>query len=86
MEQELVKVERANVVLRVPKDAVSRYMDQGFNVVDNDGNVIQASVPRDLGTLQLAYVQHTEKIKQLEAEIESLKASKRTSNRKKKED
>ena len=82
MNQELVKVERGHVVLRVPKYDVQRYIDQGYNEVDADGNIIQASVPRDLGTLQKAYVDHLAKIKELEDELEQLKKVKRQQKRK----
>lgn len=74
MEQKLVHVERGNVVLKVPEDAVQHYMDQGYSVVDNKGNVIKASIPRDLGTLQKAFVEKSAEIEQLKAEIEQLKA------------
>lgn len=86
MEQKLVQVERANVILRVPEDDVQRFVGQGYNVIDDAGNVIQASVPKDLGTLQKAYVEQVQEIKKLKAEIENLKTVKRTSGRKKKED
>lgn len=86
MEQKLVQVERGNVILRVPEDDVQRFVGQGYNVIDDAGNVIQATVPKDLGTLQKAYVEQVQEIKKLKAEIENLKTVKRTSGRKKKED
>jgi len=74
MAQKLLRVERGNVVLRVPDYDVQRFIDQGYNLVDEKGNVIQASVPRDLGTLQKMYTEHIEEIKQLKAEIEELQS------------
>lgn len=71
--RKLVSVERGNVVLQVPEDDVQRYLDQGYNLIDEHGNVIQASVPRDLGTLQKAYVDHINEIESLKSEIETLK-------------
>ncbi len=93
MERKLVQVERGNVVLQVPEFDVQRFIDQGYNLTDGHGNIIQASVPRDLGTLQKLYLEHTKKIRtledtiqQLNDQIEALKTQKRSSNRKKKED
>lgn len=76
MVQKLLRVERGNVVLRVPDYDVQRFIDQGYNLVDEKGNIIQASVPRDLGTLQKLYTEHVEEIKRLKAELEELKSSK----------
>lgn len=80
---EIVQVERGNTVLRISKDDVQRYLDQGYNLIDSNGNVLKASVPRDLGTLQKAYVDHTNKIKELEEEIAKLKSTSSTGRKKK---
>lgn len=75
-DRKTVTVQRANAILQVPEEWVDRYIDQGYNVIDEYGNVIQASIPKDLGTLQKAYVEHTQKIKELEETIEQLTAKK----------
>ena len=49
MEQKLVQVERGNVVLRVPDYDVQRYIDQGYNLIDDKGNVYIWSSQEDLG-------------------------------------
>jgi hypothetical protein len=84
MEQKLVQVERGNVILRVPEYDVQRYIDQGYDLLDDSGKVIRASVPKDLGTLQLAYIQHEKKIAELEKELALEKSKKRPSSRNKK--
>lgn len=68
-----VQVRRANVYLRVPQDEVSRYIAKGYDVVDDKGNVLKASVPNDLGTLQKAFLDKNAEIKSLKAEIGALK-------------
>ena len=73
MERKLVQIERGNVVLRVPEENVQRYIDQGYSLVDANGNVIKQSIPNDVGTLQRAFVEHTKQIEKLQAEIKSLK-------------
>lgn len=75
-ENKLVTVQRANVVLQISEALVDRYVDQGYNVIDANGNVIKASIPRDLGTLQKAYVDHLQEIEALKKEIEQLKQKK----------
>ena len=75
-ERKTVTVQRANVVLRVPEEWLDRYVDQGYDVIDESGNVIQASIPRDLGTLQKAYIEHTQEIEELKRTIDELKQKK----------
>ena len=75
-DNKLVTVQRANVVLQISEALVDRYVDQGYNVIDANGNVIKASIPRDLGTLQKAYVNHLREIDALKKEIEQLKQKK----------
>ena len=76
MERKLVQVERGNVVLQVPEYDVQRFLDQGYNLIDDSGNIIQASVPRDLGTLQKLYVEQSQEIERLKEEIQKLKTAK----------
>ena len=73
MERKLVEVERGNVVLEIPEDYVQRYIDRGFNLLDKNGKVIKASIPNDIGTLQKAFVEHIEEIKELRAKLAQLK-------------
>ena len=70
---ERVMVQRANVVLQVSPQQLDYYMSQGYDVIDEKGNVIQASVPRDLGTLQKAFVEHEAEIEDLKNQIADLK-------------
>ena len=74
MSTKTLTVQRANVVLDIPEYQLDYYMNQGYNQIDEYGNVIKASVPTSVGTLQKAYVEHIKKIEDLESEIESLQA------------
>lgn len=67
-------VERGNVVQKVKDSEIDRYLDMGYNVIDENGKVIKACIPTDLGALRAAYISHTETIKRQQAEIEELKA------------
>lgn len=67
-------VKRANVVLEVKDDSVPYYLNLGYDVIDNNGNVVQKAIPNDLGTLRKCYVEAKEKIEKLEARIAELEA------------
>lgn len=67
-------VKRANVVLEVKDDSVPYYLNLGYDVIDNNGNVVQKAIPNDLGTLRKFYVEAKEKIEKLEARIAELEA------------
>lgn len=67
-----VLVQRANVILEIPDYQTEHYLTQGYNVIDNYGNIIKESVPNNLGTLQQKYVEHTAIIDTLNKQIEEL--------------
>lgn len=85
MDRKLVEVERGNVVLKIPEQEIERYLDQGYNLIDENGNVIKASLPRDVGSLQLAYIQHEKEIAELKAELEKYKKRASSKNKKREE-
>ena len=70
----MVRVERGNVVLHIEDDLVDHYLLLGYNVIDEEGRIIKASLPTNLGTLQAAFVENKIKIQDLETEIKKLKA------------
>ena len=78
-----VRVKRGGSFLTIPKDAVSRYLSKGFDIVDSNGEIITPSVPNDVVTLQAAFNKHVAEIAQLKAEIEALKAEKEPAEEKK---
>lgn len=67
-------VERANVVLQVTENEVEKYLNKGFNLVDEAGHILKECMPNDIGTLRKAYSDHIAQIKALESENASLKA------------
>ena len=83
---ERVTIQRANVVLQVSPQQVDYYLSQGYNVINEQGEVIQASVPRDLGTLQKAFVENANIIESLHAEVADLKKKLKKATSKKKDD
>lgn len=69
----MVTVERGNVVLTIKESEIDRYIDLGYNLVGEHGEVIREAVPTDLGALRKAFIEHTKTIKALEQEIATLK-------------
>lgn len=74
MPEKTITVKRANTILDISNSQLDYYLNQGYDVIDEMGRVIQASVPTDVGTLQKAYLDHTNEIEAMSAEIEKLKA------------
>lgn len=72
MDEQKVKIERGNVVLRIDPRDVKHYLKLGYNVVDEQGNILQEAIPTDTGTLQRAFVDHKKRISELEETIAAL--------------
>lgn len=65
----MARVQRANVILQVADHEVARYMSMGYNLIDSGGAVLKEAIPNNLGVLQAAYLEHTARIKELEAQL-----------------
>lgn len=70
-----VRMRRGGSYLHVPQGSVERYISKGYDVVDEDGNVIRDGAPNDVHALKTAYDKALEKIKELEDEVAKLKAT-----------
>lgn len=84
----MARVERGNVVLQVKDYEVQHYLNLGYNLTDETGNILKKSIPTNLGELQVAYLEHTKKIAELEDTIAKLTAqlsAKKTTAKKAKE-
>lgn len=84
----MARVERGNVVLQVKDYEVQHYLNLGYNLTDEAGNILKKSIPTNIGELQTAYLEHTKKIAELEDTIAKLTAqlsAKKTTAKKAKE-
>lgn len=80
---------RGNRYVEVPEHSVSYYMDKGYEVVDESGNVLQASMPIDKNALQKLVKDLRKENEELKAELKELKKPKKApaeKTAKKKED
>lgn len=65
---------KANKILRISEDAIDRYMAQGYNITDEQGNLVKKGTPRDVNQLSAEYKKQEEELKSLSAENAMLKA------------
>ena len=70
----MVTVKKANVVLNIEDEEIDKYCEKGFSVLDQNGNVIKAGAPKDIGALQKLVQDKDIEIAELKQEIERLKA------------
>lgn len=77
----MATVEKGNVVLDIKDSEIERYLDAGFNVINDKGEIIQECIPSDIGTLRKAFIEHKARIKELEDEIAKSKAKKSSSSK-----
>ena len=66
------KVRRGNVSLRVTKQEADKYFDMGYSVYTLDGKLVKQAVPKDIPTLQKAFLDDKARIEKLEAKIAEL--------------
>lgn len=78
----MAKVIRGNVVLHVDERDVQRYVDLGYNCIDDDGNILIEAVPSDIGALRTKYMEYKQKCAELEAEVGRLTAELKKSKKK----
>lgn len=78
----MARIRRANVLLDVKDDEVGYYLNLGYDLLDDKGQVMQSAIPNDLHTLQKHYVDSNKKIAELETAIANLKAELASANTK----
>lgn len=72
----MAKIQRYNVVLTVKDSEVDYYLNLGYNLLDDKGEVVKAALPTDVRTLQNELAKAKAKIADLENTIKTLKAPK----------
>lgn len=73
MSEQTVTVRRGGSYLTIDANAIERYLAKGYDVVDNNGNVVTECVPSDIVTLQKAFIDKSTEIKRLSDENKALK-------------
>lgn len=70
----MMYAKKGNRIRQVAQHEVEKYLSLGYDIVDANCNMIQASVPTDVFTLQKSYSEHIRTIEMLESENALLKA------------
>lgn len=65
-------VQRANVVLEVSDDAVERMLDMGYNLINENGTLIQRSTAKDYASLSVLYQEALNENAELREQIKKL--------------
>ena len=65
---------KANKVLRITEDSIDRYISQGYNISDEQGNLVKKGTLHDVNQLSAEYRKQEEEIKSLKAENANLVA------------
>lgn len=69
----MARIQRYNTVLDVEDSEVEYYLNLGYSLLDNKGNVVQKAMSNDVHTLQKELTDANNTITSLKAEIDALK-------------
>lgn len=72
--EKIIKVRKANKIISVNENEVDRYLAIGYDIIDNKGNVVQATVPHDPNILRKAFIENEATINSLKQRISTLEA------------
>jgi len=68
----MVYATRGNRMVQIDESRIQSYVEQGYNIVGNRGEVLQSAVPTDINVLKQSYAQHVKEIEALKAKVASL--------------
>ena len=69
----MLTVQRGNVVLDIDEQDKDYYVGIGYNVIDAKGNIIEKSLPKDVGLLTKLYIESQAEIDKYKKQIDDLK-------------
>ena len=71
----MIYAQKGNQVSRIEEYQVNTLLEQGFNIIDENGKVLHEAVPTDPKLLKKYYLEFKTRIAELEKEVETLKKS-----------
>jgi hypothetical protein len=66
--------QRSNRVHSIQPNEIEKYLNLGYNIVDNKGVILYEAMPEDVMGLKVAFKRHVEEIAKLKADVEAYKA------------
>lgn len=73
-----ILVQRANVILEVKAEDKAFYMQNGYSVIDNRGNIVEKAMSNDVNELRVQVKELTEQLAQANATIAELRKAQET--------
>ena len=67
-----IYAERGNRVKRISESEIQKYVEQGYKITNDYGEIVRESIPTDLATLRADYKKQLDEIKALKAQNEFL--------------
>ena len=69
----MIYARKGNQITRIDEPQINALVEQGFDIVDDNGTVLHQAVPTDIVLLKKYYVEQRKRIEELEAEVATLK-------------
>ena len=69
-------VQKLNVVLTVNDELIDTYLNKGYNIIDENGRVIQEAMPDNPNQLKMMVAKYKKENEELKAKIAELQAKK----------
>ncbi|MBP5710554.1 MAG: hypothetical protein J6W84_06215 [Bacteroidales bacterium] len=69
----MIIVRRGNVRLRVHEQDKQYYKDQGYDILDDKGKVIEKALPKDTGQLTKMYLEARAEVDKYKQQLDDLK-------------
>lgn len=81
--KDTITVKRANVILDISPDQKSYYLNQGYDVIDDKGNVVEETTNMTIESLNRKVIQLQNLVKEKDEEIAKLRKSNNNTRSKK---
>lgn len=69
----MLYAKKANRIHRIEEHQIKQFVEQGYDIIDETGRVLEESVPTDPVLLKTSYSEQSARIKELQAENKALR-------------
>ena len=69
----MIYARKGNRISRIEEHQINTLVEQGYDIVDENGAVLQSAVPTDPVLLKKCYVEYKKRIEELEKEVATLR-------------
>ena len=68
----MLYAQQGNRVKRIKEEDIQYWVEKGFTIITDTGEIVQETIPVDVNSLRLGYKQKEEEIEALKAQIDEL--------------